>query len=345
MTGVDCPACADERAAGAAYCEACGRPLREPVPAMVGVADAALTGQPAAAATAGSAMPGGTTCRHCGALDAVGDDGYCAQCGMLAGRPRDHLEIDLGAAGAAVTDRGRRHHRNEDAAWLAGTDAGVDAVVCDGVSASYDPDVASAVAAETAGALLATAGPDGVGAAVTAAARAVAALADTGDPRRLASNPACTIVAACVRGTDIAYSWIGDSRAYWLPADGPAEQLTVDDSWATHAIAMGADPAAAMAGPQAHAITAWLGADSPETEPHTGRYAANTAGHLVLCSDGLWNYLTDPAEFADTVREHLAASGGNPLDAARTLTAYANARGGADNITVTLVPAGPPASS
>ncbi len=26
-------------------------------------------------------------------------------------------------------------------------------------------------------------------------------------------------------------------------------------------------------------------------------------GHLVLCSDGLWNYLTDPADFADTVRD------------------------------------------
>jgi serine/threonine protein phosphatase PrpC len=237
----------------------------------------------------------------------------------------------VGAAGAAETDRGRRHYRNEDAVCLADRGTDVDAVVCDGVSASYDPDVASAVATETAGARLTDAGPDGVAAAITAAAEAVAALATTGDPRRAASNPACTIVAACVRGSDIGYGWIGDSRIYWLAGEGPAKQLTVDDSWASHATAMGADP-------RTHAITAWLGADSPDTDPRTGVCRATDSGHLVLCSDGLWNYLPDPGAFAATVREHLRGAGDNPLAAARSLTAYANAEGGADNITVVLIP-------
>jgi serine/threonine protein phosphatase PrpC len=56
----------------------------------------------------------------------------------------------------------------------------------------------------------------------------------------------------------------------------------------------------------------------------------------VLCSDGLWNYLTDPIDFADAVRKHLRDT--DPLTAARSLTAYANQCGGADNITVALVP-------
>jgi serine/threonine protein phosphatase PrpC len=317
----DCPSCADERALGAAFCEACGRALTEPPVAM----------------TESPPAPG--VCPHCDTPGMIGADGYCGNCGMLAVRPRDHIESDAGPVAAAVTDRGLRHHRNEDAFWLAIRGADVDVVVCDGVSSSFDPDVASAVAAETAGGLLHTARadlPEQVGAALLAAAAAVAELAAGGDPRRIASNPACTIVAACVRGAEVGYGWIGDSRAYWLPADGPAEQLTEDDSWAAHAIALGADPEVAMRDPKAHAITAWLGADAGKLEPRTGRFTATAAGHLVLCSDGLWNYLVDPADFADVVRKHLRDA--DLLTAARSLTAYANECGGADNITVALIP-------
>ncbi|HEX5202924.1 MAG TPA: PP2C family serine/threonine-protein phosphatase [Actinoplanes sp.] len=318
MTMTDCASCADERAAGAAFCEACGRPL------------ASSPGAPPA-----EIPPPGEPCPNCGTPGGVGADGYCENCGMLAGRPRDHIEADCGAIAAAVTDRGRRHHRNEDHMWLAVRDGEVDVVVCDGVSASFDPDVASETAATTAGALLASS-PD-VSAAILGAKEAVAALAATGDPRRAVSNPACTIVAAAVRGSEINIGWVGDSRAYWLPPDGPAEQLTEDDSWATHAIAMGADPIAAMRDPKAHAITAWLGADAAPVLPRTGAFTVVGAGHLVLCSDGLWNYLTDPADFAATVREHLRA-GGTLIDAARGLAGFANDAGGADNITVAIVP-------
>jgi serine/threonine protein phosphatase PrpC len=255
---------------------------------------------------------------------------------MLAGRPRDHIELDAAPTAAAVTDRGLRHHRNEDAVFLLARGADVDVVVCDGVSSSFDPDVASAAAAEHAGGLLAG---GGLVDAISAAAESVAALAGTGDPRRAASNPACTIVAARVRGAGVSYGWVGDSRAYWIPADGPAEQLTEDDSWATHAVALGADPATAMRDPKAHAITAWLGADAGPVRPRTGEFEVTAAGHLVLCSDGLWNYLTDPADFARVVRAHLRDA--DLLTAARSLTAFANDAGGSDNITVALIEVSP----
>jgi serine/threonine protein phosphatase PrpC len=309
MTMTECASCADERTAGATFCEACGRPLG-----------------------------GGPPCPSCGAAGAVGPDGYCQNCGMLAGRPRDHLESDAGPVAAAVTDRGLRHHRNEDAMWLATRDGDVDVVICDGVSASFDPDVASATAVEAAGRLLAE-GTD-IAAAIAAAKDAVAALAGNGDPRRQVSNPACTIVAATVRGTDVTVGWIGDSRAYWLPADGPAEQLTEDDSWATHVIAMGADPETAMRDPKAHAITAWLGADAGPVTARTGEFTVGAPGHLVLCSDGLWNYLTDPVAFGDAARGCLRAQG-TLIDATRALAELANAAGGADNITVALIPVHP----
>ena len=51
--------------------------------------------------------------------------------------PRDHSEVNLGPA-AGVSDRGLRHHRNEDAMALAAEEQSpngpvVVAVVCDGV--------------------------------------------------------------------------------------------------------------------------------------------------------------------------------------------------------------------
>jgi PPM family protein phosphatase len=326
---VECPSCADERTAGAAFCEACGNPL----------APEGRSGEPAGD---GAAVRGiGADCASCGTHGAVGTDGYCENCGMLAARPRDHVETMVDGA-AAVSDRGLRHHRNEDAMWLAGTGGGVDVVVCDGVSASFDPDVASALAAETAGRLLAGAAgdlPGRVAGAITAAGAAVAGLAAGGDPRRATSNPACTIVVACVRGADVGYGWVGDSRAYWIPAGGAARQLSEDDSWATHAIAAGADPQDAWNDPKAHAITAWLGADAGPVAPRTGALSVTSPGHVLLCSDGLWNYLTEPGEFADTVRAHLRAAADAPqplLAAARSLVAFANAAGGSDNITVAL---------
>jgi serine/threonine protein phosphatase PrpC len=292
MTTVACVACDDERAAGATFCEACGRRL--------------------------------ITCAHCGG--GVGADGYCESCGMMAERENDHAELDAGPLGAAVTDRGKRHHRNEDAMFFDGSNL----VVCDGVSASARADEASATAARVCGAELASSAPVD---AVIAAGRAVSALGTDHD------SPACTIVAASVRGSTVSWAWVGDSRAYWVPADGPAERLTEDDSWARHAVELGADPETAMLSPQAHAITAWLGADAPALRPSSAEMHAEEAGTLVLCTDGLWNYLPDPADFADAVRGNLDQG---PLAAARALVGFANERGGADNITVALTPVGGP---
>src|SRR5512142_3334436 len=73
---------------------------------------------------------------------------------MITNPPsRDHVEVDLGPA-AGVSNRGLRHHRNEDAMALDTAQApdgpAVVAVVCDGVSSSARPDQASLVAADAA---------------------------------------------------------------------------------------------------------------------------------------------------------------------------------------------------
>jgi serine/threonine protein phosphatase PrpC len=337
-----CPSCQEPLTADAVFCEACGTRLNP---------------TPTPAPTKAKPSPPKRGCSACGPGSTVDTDGYCTTCGKLVARERDHVELDVSVTGdggisaAAVTDRGVRHHRNEDAVWIAATAPGedgaarvVDVVVADGVSSSFDPDVASAVAVETAGAVLA----DGTGSdvadlvsqAIVAAGDAVATLVDGGDPRRLASNPSCTIVTATVRDGVVTYGWVGDSRAYWIADTGPAVPLTVDDSWATEAIREGVDPQQAWNDNRAHTITRWLGADADPVEPQTGVFHPDGPGVLLVCSDGLWNYLTDPQRLADTVRAHTEAASSDPspmLTLARTLTQFAVDSGGADNITVATV--------
>jgi serine/threonine protein phosphatase PrpC len=260
---------------------------------------------------------------------------------------RDHAEVDLGPA-AGVSDRGLRHHRNEDAMALAAEQApdgpAVVAVVCDGVSSSARPDEASQVAAQAGLPILVAAvqaGGDLGEASQAAVAAARQAIADLQGPG--GDTSATTFVSAVASGYEVTLCWLGDSRAYWLGQ--PAEEsrlLTRDDSVAGGMIAAGlVDEAAAMASPHAHVLTRWLGgeaadlADDPERAPHVERFTPPGAGSLLICSDGLWNYL---AGGADLARLALPKALTDPLGAAADMVKFAVDAGGADNITVVLIP-------
>jgi serine/threonine protein phosphatase PrpC len=260
---------------------------------------------------------------------------------------RDHAEVDLGPA-AGVSDRGLRHHRNEDAMALAAEQApggpAVVAVVCDGVSSSARPDEASQVAAQAALPVLVAAVQAGedLGAAslasVAAARRAVADLQGPGG-----DTSATTFVSAVARGHEVTLCWLGDSRGYWLgQPESESRLLTRDDSVAGGMVAAGlVDEAAAMASPHAHVLTRWLGgeeadlADDPDRAPHVGRFTPPGAGALLICSDGLWNYLAEAAELAALALPKALA---DPLAAAADMVRFAVDAGGADNITVVLIP-------
>jgi serine/threonine protein phosphatase PrpC len=87
----------------------------------------------------------------------------------------------------------------------------------------------------------------------------------------------------------------------------------------------------------AHTLTRWLGADSePEPWSENSVRTITTAGPgvLLLCSDGLWNYLPDAADIARY------CNGVEPIAAARALTQHALDSGGQDNITVAIFPIG-----
>ena len=282
-------------------------------------------------------------------MGAASDGGYCPSCGLRRPDGSERVEADLGVI-AGVSDRGRVHARNEDAmaiGYLAapGPDTTLAAVVCDGVSTVHDPERASRAAADTAlDVLLAAQGPDDaqerVREAVAAAASAVAALAFEGD----ANAPSCTLVCALVRKPDgeppeVTVGWVGDSRAYWLAeeeAPQPARLLTIDHSWAVQMVAAGLlDVDTAMADPQAHAITRWLGVDGVP-DPDVAVLHPVGPGALLLCSDGLWNYRPHPAGLSALALPVIGHGG--PLEAAATLTAIALDAGGHDNITAVLIP-------
>ena len=117
---------------------------------------------------------------------------------------------------------------------------------------------------------------------------------------------------------------------------GGSRRVTRDDSLAEEIVAAGlATMDEAMASPQAHVITRWLGADLPEPEPHVEQFQPTGPGVLLLCSDGLWNYRPEAAELAAMV---MPAAQTRPLDAAADLAKFAVDSGGLDNVTVVLIP-------
>jgi serine/threonine protein phosphatase PrpC len=296
--------------------------------------------------TAEPPPPAGATCPACG--HAVGPrDNFCESCGHKVPSGRDHVEIDLGVL-AGVTDRGLRHHRNEDAmalatAGLAGGPAAV-AVVCDGVSSTRHPDEASLTAAQAAVRVLLTrvrAGEDLIEAsrdAISAAQEAVAGLGDLPGSAPWKDPPSATFVSAVMTGEAVTLCWLGDSRAYWLGAgpDPAAQRLTVDDSVAGELVAAGLlTEAEALALPQAHVVTGWVGADRSDTAPHVARFSPPGPGVLLLCSDGLWNYQPEAAKLAEMALPRALA---DPLGAARDLVTFALESGGMDNVTAVLAP-------
>ena len=289
---------------------------------------------------------GGPVCVGCGA-QRIDADGYCEACGRAQPRPRDHQERAL-AGVTGVSDRGHRHHRNEDAFAVAATSRpggspAVVAVVCDGVSSATRPDEASQAAADTASEYLLEALESGADpkpamhAAIMAAAQRVEELAGEGPLEPSRNSPACTIVSAIAADGEVTVGWVGDSRAYWFPDErAGSERLTVDDSWAARMVEAGLmEEAEAYADARAHAITGWLGADAVEVEPHTTVFVPPSAGVVLICTDGLWNYWESAADLGAVVP---ADARTRPLEAAQELVRFACERGGHDNITVAVLP-------
>lgn len=326
MTVTSCPGCGAAVGPEDRFCEECGQSLlvrRTPLGGPV-------------------SRPAGGACVACGGEN-VGAEGFCEDCGRAQPSGRDRMEDDLGLV-VGVSDKGKRRARNEDSmafGTVLGADAppAVVAVVCDGVATSDRADSASQRAVDEATTVLLDAvleNGDPSAATKTAVARAIAVVTDLADPNVPGTAPSCTFVSAVVTPTEVTVGSVGDSRVYWLAAPGseamPSQVLTMDDTVAAELMAEGLSEEEANAVYQAHALSKWIGADAGEIEPRVISVKPGGPGHVLLCSDGLWNYVPD----AQALAELMPAGGGLP--AAAELTEVALKLGGHDNITTVLVP-------
>jgi serine/threonine protein phosphatase PrpC len=323
-----CPTCADPVGAADRFCEGCGTDLlvhRTPVGGPLGP-------------IAGTAR----ACVSCGATE-ISADGFCEQCGRAQPAGRDRMEYDLGPV-AGVGDRGRYRQRNEDSMAFARIGPEDDpraivAVVCDGVASTERADQASQAAADTALDVLASAaledGADLRAATADAVRAAVAQVTGLAAKEPPGTSPSCTFVSAVATPDGITVGWVGDSRVYWLAPAGPSRQLTLDDTVAAQLVAAGMDAADASRVFHANALSSWIGADAGEVEPHVVTLAPKNPGVVLLCSDGLWNYVPE----ADDLAAKLPVESGRvpPLATATSLTELALELGGRDNVTVVVI--------
>jgi serine/threonine protein phosphatase PrpC len=313
-----CPDCAQPVSAGDRFCETCGLSL---------LLRRTQEGGPVSGRR--------TSCVNCsGAVDA---EGFCEQCGRAQPSPRDRMEFDLGVA-AGVSDRGRARVRNEDSMACAvvgpdGAPTAVVVVVCDGVGSTERADQASQTAVDAALDRIVDclqAGKDPYESTVDGSAAAFEAVRRLAEPSSPELAPSSTLVSAVATEEGITVGWIGDSRAYWL-ADGNSRQLTTDDTLYAQLVAAGLSDEEASAEAHAHSLARWVGADAEPGLPNVVGVPGDEPGTLVVCSDGLWNYLPTAESIA-------ARAAGAPPQVAAELTAAALELGGGDNVTVVVVP-------
>jgi serine/threonine protein phosphatase PrpC len=276
------------------------------------------------------------SCPHCGEPTA-GADRFCESCGApLATTPlrSDHRETDLGLV-AAVSDRGLHRNHNDDYYAIDAVEDGLLAVVCDGVASTDDAGPAAATAAQAALDRLtaASATSDWSTLAHEAVAQAQQAVLPPAGPSG-DTDGSTTLTLALVRPGEIVVANVGDSRAYWIGDDGRNILLSVDDSWQNFATAAGLPDAVALDPSRVHEITAWLGPDADMVAPHVMRHKPDGGGLVVLCSDGLWNYVEPPDSLGALVAE---SADRRPAGVARHLVRAAIDAGGSDNVTVAVL--------
>lgn len=141
-----------------------------------------------------------------------------------------------------------------------------------------------------------------------------------------------TVTIAVIIG-DLAYiAHVGDSRAYLLTDEG-IERITRDHSLVQRLIELDQlTLEEAAEHPQRNVLYRAIGqSESLDVDAITRRLPPRS--RLMLCSDGLWNLVSEQT-IHETVMRY-----SNPQEVCNKLVEMANERGGPDNITVILVQA------
>jgi protein phosphatase len=149
--------------------------------------------------------------------------------------------------------------------------------------------------------------------------------------REQVADGGTTLTAVVVRGEAAHIAHVGDSRAYWISSHGDIEQITRDHSVVQRLIELDQlTPEEAETHDQRNVLYRAIGQNEEvEVEIHRKRLLPDS--YILICSDGLWNMVTN-----DEIREIIQASV-TPQEACEKLVALANTHGGTDNITVNLI--------
>ena len=140
-----------------------------------------------------------------------------------------------------------------------------------------------------------------------------------------------TLTAALVVGERVTLSHVGDTRAYFVSADGRMEAMTQDHSLVRRLQDLGQiDEREASIHPQRNVLYRALGQSEP-FRPDISTYTLPNPGYLLLCSDGLWGSVPDEEMY------QIIQTSENPSIACNRLIEAANEAGGPDNISAILI--------
>jgi PPM family protein phosphatase len=220
------------------------------------------------------------------------------------------------------TDTGRQRTANEDSYYVHGSLF----AVADGMGGARAGEVASKIAAD---AFESAPSADQSGESYL---RSIAEFANErihslAQDDSSHSGMGTTLTAALVKGDEVAFAHVGDSRAY-VYRDGELRLLTSDHSLVEELRRQGRlTDEQAEDHPQRSIITRALGPEA-EVEVDTLTFSARPGDTFLICSDGLTTMVRD-----ERIAEVLESS--SDLDqAADRLVREANEAGGRDNITV-----------
>ena len=225
---------------------------------------------------------------------------------------------------ASVSITGRRKQNQDAVAVETLADGRLLVALADGMGGHAAGEVASQMSLDTIRAAVAE-----------GTALADALMAADHAVREAASEPGLegmgtTAVAAIMASGDYVLANVGDSRAYWIDAEGAA-QLTDDHSFVAERVRAGdLTPEQALRSPVRNLLTRAIGGQEALVVDAFGPFPLETPGALLLCSDGLHGSLT-PGQIHAAVVESASAQA-----AAEALTARAHELGSSDNISVVL---------
>ena len=237
----------------------------------------------------------------------------------------------------AKSDIGKVRTSNQDSYSAGELSEGVAwAVICDGMGGAAGGSVASSTSVRMVSRAINECYRTGMKASSiynmleSGIAGANACLYDMAQNDESLNGMGTTCVTAIVESDKVYVAHVGDSRAYIVSADGKLTQLTRDHSMVQDLVENGnLTPEEAKNFPGKNIITRAIGVDSRVAVDFVESDFAQ-GDILVLCTDGLTNYVSD--------EEIVSVTGSsNCFEYAEKLVDLANENGGGDNITVVSI--------